>query len=466
MKKYCSIIIIGCILPFVILGVCEILPTFDDYVTLQSPQFTSPLSKKLLPYDSFWRPWDYLFGCLLGWNIVLFPTLNHVVIILGHTANAVLVFAICRKLNICIIATNVATTFFFFSPASLGATLACDGLNQTYAQFWGLIALWCYLVYLDNYRLFIWLPFTFIAALSKENGLSWAIIPPLIAFAFNLIEKNRALKHIGLGLLLTILYFFLRIILKVNNNINDDYIEVTLVDHFIDFVQILVYNWLPVDYMSIVYKPERNWLLVGLTLFLSIFFLGLLGTGIKKLWKDRIFLILTVCYFIVAAPHLLTLVSIMHNYATLSISALITAYIINKPTKMLYITFSLYIIASLFTDVHHYIGAYQSGLLGKQMAFETIDKTGYPVQQVFCITIEDDYTPKYSSFRVRPIDAFGWGLSVRHYTGYTWPTIINGTILKEKEVVFIQQIADSALQSGAQCVWVIDNNQVKVISSP
>lgn len=113
--SYWSILVIFCCLPIVLCGVSSILPTFDDFTTLQSPQFTSPWSKQLLPNDSFWRPWDYLFGCLLGRNITLFPTLNHIIIILGHTINALLVFIICKKLKFSTHALNFATLFFFLT---------------------------------------------------------------------------------------------------------------------------------------------------------------------------------------------------------------------------------------------------------------------------------------------------------------------------------------------------------------
>lgn len=461
---YCSLIIIACSLPFVLWGVCGILPTFDDFTTLQSPQFTSPWSKELLPNDSFWRPWDYLFGCLLGWNTALFPTLNHIVIILGHTINALLVFVICKRLHLSNTATHIATLFFFFSPASLGATLACDGLNQIYAQLWGLTALYTFIYIKGRKRVVLWTLCTMVATLSKENGLAWVVIPPLVAYAFQLLSKKKTLQYIGIGMSIAVLYFILRLSLKIAGTVNEEYTDVSIVGHIKDLIQLLAYNWIPIDYMSIVYAPERNWLFVGMTFIASLPFLLLLLVRNWTLWKDKTLLILIACFFILASPHLITLVSIMHNYAPLSMTALIVACLVSKMKrdKWLVPSFSLFLCTALFTDVHHTIGALKSGELGKNMALEAIRLTGKPVQNAYCISIDDEVTPKYSSFGVRPIDAFAWGLSVRYYTNYSWPTDIKDTTIMQNETVNLDHLADSILHSGVQCVWIVDGENIRV----
>ena len=150
MKDYLPLIIIALCLPFVLWGVCDILPTFDDYTSLQSPWQVQIADPGYFFSDAVRRPFDYLLGLVVGHYPTLFPTLNHVLIILGHTASTTLVFVLCRRLRMSRLATNVATLFFFFSPATLGATLACDGFNQTYAQLWGLLALYTYLRAADN----------------------------------------------------------------------------------------------------------------------------------------------------------------------------------------------------------------------------------------------------------------------------------------------------------------------------
>lgn len=461
--SYWSILVIFCCLPIVLCGVSSILPTFDDFTTLQSPQFTSPWSKQLLPNDSFWRPWDYLFGCLLGRNITLFPTLNHIIIILGHTINALLVFIICKKLKFSTHALNFATLFFFFSPASLGTTLAVDGLNQTYAQLWGLAALFVYLK--DSKKYWFWSVFIFIGALAKENGLAWAVIPPIIAYAFNLIQRKQALHDCGIGIVIAIVYFAARITLNVSGEITSDYLDGDFISHVKDLVQLIIYNCIPVDFISIVYPPSRNWLLAAVTFILSLPFLIILCANGLKLLKKKTLPLLILCFFILASPHLLTLVSIMHNYAPLSMTSIIVAYILSNINKdkmrLTTITFVVYIMTAIFTDIHHFIYAQKSGYLSRDMAQQTIVKTGRKTKSVYVISI-DDHTPKYSSFCVPPVEAFAWGLSVRFYNDFEWPKEITDTLIdiSEKEQVTI--IANQALSKGADCVWIVNNKNVDI----
>lgn len=69
----------------------------------------------------------------------------------------------------------------------------------------------------------------------------------------------------------------------------------------------------------------------------------------------------------------------MHNYAALSLAALLVAVIIQninlKAYRMTIATFVLFLIAAIITDIHHFLGAREGGLLSKQLATEAIIKT-------------------------------------------------------------------------------------------
>ena len=455
-------------LPFILWYICSIGPTFDDYTSLQSTWFTQISDADTIPPDAFRRPFDFLLGCLVGWMPALFPALNHVLIILGHTLSALLVFAVCRRLSFTSLATNIATLFFFFSPATLGATLACDGFNQTYSQLWGLLAL---LLYLKGCRPWQWLLCVGIAVLSKENGLAWAVVPPVIAYAFQQVSLRQTFRHIGYGLLIALAYFLIYGIVYISGisgiEYAEEYTNATLLSHVKDFVQLMAYTWVPVDYMSIVYAPTRNLFIAAITLLLSLPFLLLLATKYKLL-KTRQLLLLILCFFILVSPHLITVVSIMHNYAALSIAALIIAFIVSQINnkKLLIASFMLYLAAAIFTDIHHYKAANQSGLLSKRMALLAINKADRPLQRVTCINIDNPDEPRYSNFCVRPVDAFAWGLSVRHYSHYAWQTSISEINLSQYDAQQVKSLADSALQAGSEAVWVVGNSNEPLIVLP
>ena len=477
MKKYFSLFVIVVSLPFILWYVCGILPTFDDYTTLQSPWWVQIADPGYFFPDSVRRPFDALFGGIVGWMPALFPTLNHVVIILGHTANALLVFALCRRLQLGITATNIATLFFFFSPATLGATLACDGLNQTFAQLWGLLALWAYTSKNTNDSptcrgRYVWLFCVVMAVLSKENGLAWAVVPPIFSFAFRLISLRQTVRDVGKGILLAMAYFVIFYLLihsgMVGIEYPEEYSEATFMNHLKDLVQLLAYTWVPLDYMSAVYAPTRSLAIVAITALMSLPFLLLL---VSRLWQTvkagcphvRCLLLLVVCFFILVSPHLVTVVSIMHNYAALSIAAIIVASLLTPPaavpsfsSEVLHSSlFAIFLAAALFTDVHHYVAARESGLLGKRLAMQAIESAKEPVQKALVISIDDPEEPRYSNFCVRPVDAFGWGLSVRHYTGYTWKTAICEEKFDHYDPVQVKAIADSALHAGYDAVWAV-----------
>ena len=498
-----SIVIIVCCLPFILWAVCGIMPTFDDFTSLQSTWYIQISDPGYFFPDAIRRPWDFLFGCLLGWQPALFPTLNHIAIILGHTASTFLLYAICRKLNLQTIAANIATLFFFFSPATLGATLACDGLNQTYAQFWGLLALWTYLSNSNSSRSSYVVQrstlFVLMAALSKENGLAWAVVLPTIAYAFRLINRRKALHDFACGIVLAIGYviFFFAIYKSGIFHVEYDeaYSQATIGNHLKDFVQLVAYNFIPLDYMSAVYPPTRNWTIVAVTALMALPFLTLLVHSIFNGQRSMIngqrsmvngqwsmingqwsmFFLLLLSFFFLAAPHLLTVTSIMHNYAPLAITAIIIAFIIqnaiNKPQRSTFnvplgqiatkgthkwiIFFALFMAAALFTDIHHYIAARESGNLGKQLAMQAIEHADKPIERAMVISIDDPDEPRYSSFCVRPVNAFAWGLAVRHYSHYSWKTVITEAKLTHYDALTAEALADSALQSGNEAVWIV-----------
>ena len=476
--RHISLIVIALCLPFILLSVCSIQPTFDDYTTLQSPWWVRVADPGYFFSDCLRRPFDALLGAIVGWWPALFPTLNHVLIVLGHAACALLLFSTCRHLQLGFAATNIAVLFFFFSPATLGVTLACDGFNQTFAQFWGLMSLRCYLVSRQRQELALrptsvscyahhsWLLFVVLAVLSKENGLAWAVVPPIVGYAFQLTAFRTALRDASRGLLLAVVYMLVYITLTLTGVLeySEEYTEESMLSHLKDLVQVLAFTWVPLDYMSVCYAPLRNLPVAAVTALLSLPFLLAVG---RRAWQTvtaadfcvlRRLLLLVACFFVLISPHLLTVVSIMHNYASLSMAALIVAVLLSSSSsccRSVLPTFALFLAAALFTYVHHYIAARESGLLGKHLAQQAIAAAGEPPQRAFVINVDRPEEPRYSSFCVRPVDAFGWGLSVLHFSGYSWHTVISEVRYDNYSPSQVQTAADSALHAGCDVVWVV-----------
>jgi len=456
------------IAPLLLWGILQILPTFDDWNTLSSPNFDADWTKYFLPLGSFWRPFDATFGYISAQNYQLFPNLNHICIFIGHLINTFLVYQIISLLKFNQLSRSIATTLFYLSPCTLATVLACDSLNQTYSQLWGLLTIWIYLSVDGRKKYMLWLGTVIIAALAKENGLAWAVVPPIFAYGFRLISVRRLRKDILFGLSIAILYAVVRLSLPQYGDYNPDYQTFSLVRRLQEIAMLFVNTFFAIDIMSFVHQPSRTLLPLGIiTFILSIpFIYALLRTN--KYWKTREFLNLIVCALIVVSPNLLLSLSMMNAYAPLGMFAVLIGYLVNTMHKNLFpkVAFSLYIISAIIVATHYWYSSWKTSLTGQELAQEVIRKSKYKAAKAYCLQIESNI-PKFSSFYVTANDAFGWGIAVMHETGYQWPQELKDTTIqqntKPKE---IQRIIQHAFNKGYDCVWIVDNAEVQVIEKP
>ncbi len=448
-------------LPVILFLLIQILPTFDDWTYITAPYFGDFFSpERLLPWNGYWRPFDALIGSILGLNPHLFPALNHSLILLAHAVSTCLVYRLSGK-------KILPAAFFFLSPAMLGTVLDIDSVNQAYATCWGLLSLLFY----QRGKKWQWILCVMIATFCKENGIMYTFIPFLFKWLQNGLGGGRwGGGSVWLVLAFLTLYGAARILLtSPENQIQDAYLTATPLDHLKDVVQYVLFTWLPMDYEAAVFPPTRFLPLAALTFLLPLPFLLLLAKGLWSARRDRTLWALIAAYFLAAAPHLLTLVSMMHIYAGLPFAALIVGRLQSRHFRVLPII--LFFAASLVTDAHHYHAAYESGLMGKDMAEQVLSQTKTKSERVFVVTI-DRGEQKYSIFNVIPSDAFGWGLAARHYSGYTVASELRDTTIAapatpaEKQQT-VKRIAEEVRPHYPyDALWVVDGKEVTVINPP
>ena len=153
--------------------------------------------------------------------------------------------------------------------------------------------------------------------------------------------------------------------------------------------------------------------------------------------------------------------------AGLALIAVIIAYSIShiNHIRPMAIAFVLWVVAALCIDIHLIDSSIESGLVGKQMAKEAIQKTGQPVKSVYVIIIEDDY-PKLSSFCVIPNEAFGWGWAAQYETNYKWPEIIEDTTIERSADALKKAKAlglETLKKQQHDCIWIVDHEHIDVI---
>ena len=370
--------------PIVLWLLCQLLPTFDDWTYYTAPYMGSLFSSRWLPMDSWWRPFDHVFGWIVGLNYRLFPTLNHVFVYAAHLMNTLLVWHIARQLRFTPFGRTVAVGFFYLSPAMLGTVTGIDSLNQAYSHFWGLLATSIYLreasfrgerrgergerivlipqsshsTLLSPLSTLLCILCILIATLCKENGYMWGIIAPLVAWGFQIIDRRRLLRHWALVIALGIAYLVVRLLLTTSQvDINNEYFDVTLADRLKDIATFVGLTWIPIDYVALfnlstqhaaplhangelfvqlLLSPLRDsdrWfnfstfqLLISAALVMP-FMLYAYFRKPRNIFKKQ-HLVLFAGIILAALPHLITLFTTMHAYAGLSMAALSIAWLI------------------------------------------------------------------------------------------------------------------------------------------
>lgn len=464
-------------LPIVLLATLPLLPTHDDWGLAPPEPNPEPFTWKiLLPRYTSWRPMEHIYGWLCGHYRFLFPYLGHIIVVIGHYISTITVWRICRQLHFSLKASTIATIFLWVGVGHIATITACDGMSQTWVATIGLLSLHAYLHDSDSKR---WLAIMATAMVIKENLIVWPFIIPVLGYFiggdYNAEWQvshtktdsskpaiRKTLRNLCYGACLVIVYLTIHFSLPVDENyaFNTEYLEFSFVRILSNLTRFLAFTWFPVDYAAVVTAANRNILLTIVTAGLSIPFLICLAHSMMKSIRDIRMLVLIVCLFGVSSIHLLTIFSLMHLYAGLGIAALLVGYIVNtmqKDSKLnVAIAFTMYAIAAIITDAHHYMAAYDSGILGKRLSMECVSKTGKPVNSAFLLYVDENFE-KYSNFYVIPIDAMGWGIGVRWETEFQWPDRVMDSTITESATadMEIKHLSDSIIHSGYECVWIL-----------
>ena len=446
-------------LPLVFYGVTLLMPTFDDFTYFTAP-YPKSLSDRLIPFGSYWRPFDALFGYFIEHHINLFPFANHLCIFTGHVVNTFLLYRLLKWLKVNTLALNFGILYFYMAPGVLGTVLDIDSINQTYSLLFDLVGLLCYITQKGRWRLIGWIACTYVATLFKENGITWFVITPLLAGIFLHHSKQTAFRFVAVGVLCVLLYAAVRLSFPVNHSpFNHEYIETTIVAKLKDLFAFIGLTFLPLDYVALVHDRNYLWAICSAVLTLSFF--GYISVKGRQTMFGKTGLLLMLCVLIAAAPHLATVFTAMHAYGLMPLMVLLWALIITrlprKPILLSLMTVSLFTMSLI--ALHHWHETYLSGLRQERISKQALHALGEPVDSIFSINIVDGYR-KYSTFCVRPTDAFAWGNSVQLRTAYRWPQTWEDVSIPEKQRSRVPEIADSAYRAGFQKVLLIEHETV------
>lgn len=201
---------------------CLVMPIFplnDDwgYLTAPNPNFDW---MDLCPGESFWRPFDALWGGMLAFVPFMFPWLNKCAIVIGHILCTRLTFEVLREVTL----ENerlksMCEVALFACSCGVAATLVnTDSINQVWCCVWGLLGA---VVLLRNGVPFCaWFCFV-MAILFKESGVSWLVVGPILVYARD--DRVDALfRGLGIGCAVFICYMCVRFALQGHVSIGDN----------------------------------------------------------------------------------------------------------------------------------------------------------------------------------------------------------------------------------------------------
>lgn len=462
-----SIVTIIFLTPILLYAVLHILPTHDDWASTTRPDFNPFFIKEhFLFYGYHWRPFDTWIGYIAGRNPqVLWPAFNHILVVIGHVFCSLVIYRLLTVLKFSKTARNVATLFFFISPATMATVTAVDSQNQVFALTCDVIAFLLY-VKLKKGKYIVWISLIFLATLFKENGLMWAWICPILAYGFDFIDKKIFKKDLLVGIAIMAMYALAILLLPKDITIHPEYVpdDFKIIKNVVKF---FFSTFITVDYIYLLHQPSRNLLLAACSFLLAAPFLYFIFIRKIKLFAHKQIICTVISLLIAVGPHLGTVFSMMHVYAGLVMIAILVAYSIShfEQTKPVILSFLLWIVTALLIDIHLIDSSIKSGLIGKRMAQEAIQKTGEPVKRVYVIIIEDDY-PKLSSFCVIPNEAFGWGWAAQYETNYQWPEVIEDTTIERSADVFRKAKAlglETLKKQQHDCVWIVNHEHIDVI---
>lgn len=462
-----SIVTIIFLTPILLYAVLHILPTHDDWASTTRPDFNPFFIKEhFLFYGYHWRPFDTWIGYIAGRNPqLLWPAFNHILVVIGHVLCALNVYRLLTIFKFSRTARNIAALFFFISPATMATVTAVDSQNQVFALTCDMIAFLLY-VKLKKGKYIFWISLIFLATLFKENGLMWAWICPILAYGFDFIDKKILKKDLLVGIAIMVAYALAILLLPKDITIHPEYVpdDFKIVKNIVKF---FFSTFITVDYIYLLHQPSRNLLLAACSFLLAAPFLYFIFIRKIKLFAHKQIICTVISLLIAVGPHLGTVFSMMHVYAGLVMIAILAAYSIShfEQTKPVILSFLLWIVTALLIDIHLIDSSIKSGLIGKRMAQEAIQKTGEPVKRVYVIIIEDDY-PKLSSFCVIPNEAFGWGWAAQYETNYQWPEVIEDTTIERSADVFRKAKAlglETLKKQQHDCVWIVNHEHIDVI---
>ncbi|MBO5353932.1 MAG: hypothetical protein J6A77_11615 [Lachnospiraceae bacterium] len=415
--------------------VCSVYPLYDDwgYLTAPNPDFSL---SDLLPGRDFWRPFDALFGGFMGLIPGLFPLLNHVVVVLGHILNAVLLELILKEFQVKPGWRKFTVCYFLFSSATWAVTISSDGLNQAYSVLFGLVAVYIHLKR-GGYSYLLWCA---IALFWKENGISWFYVIPVLEgvvtaktwknFIGNFELIKQCVKKALLSTGAVVLYFLARFALYGSMTLGSGTGRYKMSLFSLSALKNTIMQFgsagSGVDSIALL-SNDKSPVLAGITIVLSLVFLGVLCSGLVSLFakKQHIFPLLgiAVCALGLAFPTIIIdRASEMNAYPVLCAVAVLFGFCLDRGQvsgKKMTVAGICIFLAFFISSAHKLVVTYDYSERTQQLTENIREYYGTPSDTV--LFVEIGAWEGYSVFHQTALRGTAYGASLRQY--YSWEEV-------------------------------------------
>lgn len=448
-------------------------PMSDDwnYLTSPNPQFSLA---DLLPEIAFWRPFDALFGGIMGMIPWLFPWLNRLLVVLAHVINAWLVKRIMEMLGFGRQWSRFALCFFLFSSATWAVTVSPDALNQAYSLLFGLLAVYVHLKKGGYYYLL----FSAISLLWKESGVSFFFIIPLLdvarrrvclkAFLKNKEQITKAAKQVLLSLLVVFLYFAVRFLLRGDVQLGTTSgtykLSFLSVSTLKNFLLLLGSAATGIDSIALL-GTDRSVFLVGITAVLSLLFWAGWLIAVISLFSQKKLLFPLVCgglcVICLALPlSILGHAGEMHAYPVLCGMAVFFGCCFDTAElslKKVWAGVLAIFLAFGISSVHKLTAIYDYSANTARVEQEI--STQYEIKSGKVLFVVIDMQEGYSVFSQSGIFGTSYGDSMRPY--FHWARLDNAVFAAQTEEEANQYIQVN--QEDFAQIFVVKNDSVKKV---
>ncbi len=448
-----------------------IRPAGDDWYTLCAPNFNFNW-RYLLPQNVFWRPIDALIGGLVAKFPQLFPFINHFLVVGLFLINATLVYLI---LNILKVSKDIMKTSFILviiGAGCMNALFSVDSFNQVGANAFGLLSIYSLLRKPNSH---VWLLWCVFALFFKESGIVFFVVAPFFCWltkrgnlSFSISKKNLIM---GIAILVGLtLYFLMRKYLNQQVILENEKYSINLSTNLIvNTLMLLGASFTAID--TIALFVEKNWIVVTVSLLLSVPFLIVCGNIIFHSLKDKENrirnLLLFALILVISSPHIVMgHAGELHIYPCYVSVILVMGYLFRYCSlnlRFVSIALILFAIVSYCVDWHKWYYIHEQGEKGHRLAERIYQKQEGKPEKVL-LMMRQKGNKFYSVFLVSDYTAFGRGRAFQLLTNFEYPKIIYPVLVKSSQVT--EELANQYIDEHditPDCLWLVDNDSISIV---